>query len=108
VGVSFTKILYLIEDVFDQIKFPEYLKGIVGGLILGVVSLIFPQILGVGYGAIDMALMQEMAWWLLLVLVAVKILATSVTIGSGGSGGIFAPSLFLGAMAGGFFGVVVH
>ncbi|MEE9494980.1 MAG: chloride channel protein [Desulfobacterales bacterium] len=108
VGVSFTKILYRIEDVFDQIKFPEYLKGLVGGLMLGVASLIFPQILGVGYGAIDMALMQQMAWWLLLVLVVVKILATSVTIGSGGSGGIFAPSLFLGAMAGGFFGIVVH
>jgi CIC family chloride channel protein len=108
VGVTFTKTLYRIEDLFDEIEFPEYLKGIIGGLILGVGSLVFPQILGVGYGAIDMALMQKMAWWLLLVLVLVKILATSITIGSGGSGGIFAPSLFLGAMAGGFFGFVVH
>ena len=108
VGVTFTKTLYRIEDIFDAIKFPEYLKGIIGGLILGVASLVFPQILGVGYGAIDMALMQKMAWWLLLALVVVKILATSITIGSGGSGGIFAPSLFLGAMAGGFFGAVVH
>jgi len=108
VGVTFTRTLYRIEDLFDEIKFPEYLKGIIGGLILGVASLVFPQILGVGYMAIDMALMQKMAWWLLLVLVLVKILATSVTIGSGGSGGIFAPSLFLGAMAGGFFGFVVH
>jgi CIC family chloride channel protein len=108
VGVVFTKTLYRIEDLFDGMKFPEYLKGIIGGLMLGVASLIFPQVLGVGYGAIDMALMQKMAWWLLLVLVVVKILATSVTIGSGGSGGIFAPSLFLGAMAGGFFGAVVH
>ena len=108
VGVMFTKTLYRIEDLFDGIKFPEYLKGIIGGLILGVASLIFPQILGVGYGAIDLALMQKMAWWLLLVLVVVKILATSITIGSGGSGGIFAPSLFLGAMAGGFFGVIVN
>jgi len=107
-GVTFTKTLYRIEDFFDEIKFPEYLKGIIGGLILGIASLVFPQVLGVGYGAIDMALMQQMAWWLLLVLAGVKILATSVTIGSGGSGGIFAPSLFLGAMAGGFFGVVVH
>ncbi len=108
VGITFTKILYRIEDLFDEIKFPDYLKGIIGGLILGIGSLVFPQILGVGYGAIDMALMQQMAWWLLLVLVPVKILATSITIGSGGSGGIFAPSLFLGAMAGGFFGAVVH
>ena len=108
VGVTFTKTLYRIEDLFDGIKFPEYLKGIIGGLVLGVTSLVFPQILGVGYGAIDLALMQKMAWWLLLVLVPVKILATSITIGSGGSGGIFAPSLFVGAMAGGFFGAVVH
>ena len=108
VGITFTKTLYRIEDLFDEIKFPEYLKGIIGGLFLGVASLVFPQILGVGYGAIDMALMQQMAWWLLLVLVPAKILATSITIGSGGSGGIFAPSLFLGAMAGGVFGAGVH
>jgi len=108
VGVTFTKTLYRIEDLFDQFKFPEYFKGVIGGIILGTASLVFPQILGVGYAAIDMALMQKMAWWLLLVLVGVKILATSITIGSGGSGGIFAPSLFLGAMAGGFFGSVVH
>jgi CIC family chloride channel protein len=108
VGITFTKTLYRIEDLFDEIKFPEYLKGIIGGLFLGAASLVFPQILGVGYGAIDMALMQQMAWWLLLVLVPVKILATSITIGSGGSGGIFAPSLFVGAMAGGVFGAAVH
>jgi len=108
VGVTFTKILYRIEDLFDEFKFPEYLKAIVGGLILGFGGLVFPQILGVGYGAIDLALMQQLTWWLLLVLIAVKILATSITIGSGGSGGIFAPSLFLGAMAGGFFGAIVH
>ncbi|MBW2432578.1 MAG: chloride channel protein [Deltaproteobacteria bacterium] len=108
VGVLFTKTLYRIEDLFDDIQFPDYLKGIFGGLILGTAALFFPQILGVGYGAIDMALAQQMAWWLLLVLVPIKILATSITIGSGGSGGIFAPSLFLGAMAGGFFGVVVN
>jgi len=108
VGVTFTTVLYRIEDLFDDIKFPEYLKGIIGGLILGAAGLFFPEILGVGYGAIDLALMQKMAWWLLLVLIGLKILATSITIGSGGSGGIFAPSLFMGAMAGGFFGAVVH
>ena len=108
VGVTFTKTLYRIEDLFDSFKFPEYLKAVIGGLILGALGLAFPQILGVGYGAMDMVLMQQIAWWLMLLLVIVKILATSITIGSGGSGGIFAPSLFLGAMAGGFFGMVVH
>ncbi len=108
VGVTFTKTLYRVEDLFDSFKFPEYLKAVIGGLILGALGLAFPQILGVGYGAMDMVLMQQIAWWLMLLLVVVKILATSITIGSGGSGGIFAPSLFLGAMAGGFFGMVVH
>jgi CIC family chloride channel protein len=107
-GVTFTKVLYRIEDLFDDFKFPEYLKAVIGGMILGAGGLFFPQVLGVGYGAIDLALMQKMAWWLFLVLAVVKILATSITIGSGGSGGIFAPSLFLGAMAGAFFGAVVH
>jgi len=108
VGVSFTKTLYWFEDLFERLKFPEYLKAVVGGMILGGIGLFFPQVLGVGYGAIDQALMHQLVWWLMLILVAVKILATSITIGSGGSGGIFAPSLVLGAMAGGFFGGVVH
>ena len=108
VAVTFTKTLYRVEDFFDNIRFPEYLKAVIGGMILGILGLFFPHILGVGYGAMDMALMQQIAWWLMLILVVVKIFATSITIGSGGSGGIFAPSLFLGAMAGGFFGIGVH
>ena len=108
VAFVFIKTLYRVEDLFDAFVFPEYLKAVVGGLILGVASLAFPQILGVGYGAIDLSLVQAISWWLLLLLIVIKVLATSITIGSGGSGGIFAPSLFLGAMAGGFFGVVVH
>jgi CIC family chloride channel protein len=108
VAVTFTTALYRIEDLFDDFKFPEYLKAVVGGMILGLMALIFPHILGVGYGAIDLALMQKLSWWVLFLLILSKILATSITIGSGGSGGIFAPSLFIGAMAGGFFGTFVH
>jgi CIC family chloride channel protein len=67
-----------------------------------------PHILGVGYGSIDLSLAAKMTWYLLMALVFCKILATAVTIGSGGSGGIFAPSLFIGAMAGGCFGLMVH
>ncbi|MDJ0781457.1 MAG: chloride channel protein [Desulfosarcinaceae bacterium] len=108
VGVAFIRALYATEDLFERIRFPEYLKAAVGGLILGVVALRFPHILGVGYGTIDLALAGELAWWLLFLLVGIKIMATSVTIGSGGSGGIFAPSLFLGAAAGGGFGLLIH
>ena len=108
VGVGFTKALYYTEDIFDGLKFPEYLKAVLGGLLLGVIALFFPHIMGVGYPAIDLALTQQLSWWFMFLLVAFKILATSITIGSGGSGGIFAPSLFLGAMAGGFFGAGAH
>jgi len=69
---------------------------------------LFPHILGVGYPAINLALLGKLSWAVMLFLVVFKIMATSITIGSGGSGGIFAPSLFLGSMAGGFFGTVVH
>lgn len=108
IAVTFIRVLYRLEDTFDAIKFPEYLKAAVGGLILGVMALLFPHILGVGYGAIDLSLSQMIPWWFMFLLILCKILATSITIGSGGSGGIFAPSLFLGAMTGGFFGMVIH
>ena len=108
VGVIFTTVLYRVEDMFDDLKFPEYLKAVLGGIVLGLMATVFPHILGVGYGAIDLALAQALSWWLMFLLVLCKVLATSITIGSGGSGGIFAPSLFLGAMVGGFFGTGVH
>ncbi|MBW1722723.1 MAG: chloride channel protein [Deltaproteobacteria bacterium] len=108
VAVAFTSTLYRMEDLFDDFKFPEYLKAVIGGFILGAMALLFPHILGVGYPAIDLALAEKLSMGVLFLLVIFKILATSITIGSGGSGGIFAPSLFLGAMAGGFFGTVAH
>jgi len=108
VAVAFTLFLYRAEDAWDAIKFPEYLKAVLGGLMMGAMGLVFPQVLGVGYGAIDLALMVKLSWWFMALLALFKILATSITIGSGGSGGIFAPSLFMGAMAGGAFGAVAH
>jgi CIC family chloride channel protein len=108
VALTFVFLLYRTEDFFDQLRFPEYLRPMLGGIILGCMALVSPQILGVGYGAIDQVLLQQFSWQFVLFLVFVKILATSITIGSGGSGGIFAPSLFIGAMTGGFFGMLVH
>ena len=108
VAVGFTLFLYRSEDAWDAIKFPEYLKAVIGGLMMGALGLAFPQVLGVGYGGIDLALMLKLSWWFMGLLVLFKILATAITIGSGGSGGIFAPSLFMGAMAGGAFGLIVQ
>jgi CIC family chloride channel protein len=109
VAVLFTVTVYKFEDKFDEVKrVPEYLKPAIGGLILGCFLLVWPHVFGVGYGAIELSLTSKMSGLLLLTLIFIKILATSVTIGSGGSGGIFAPSLFIGAMTGGFFGWAVN
>jgi CIC family chloride channel protein len=108
VALVFATSLYKTEDLWDDLKIPEYVKPALGGFIIGGLSLLFPQILGVGYETITVALLGTVPWFLLLILVFVKIAATSLTIGSGGSGGVFAPSLFIGAMMGGVYGHVVH
>lgn len=109
VSYLFIKVLYFFEDLWDKkIKIPPYVKPAIGGLLIGVIALYFPQIMGVGYDSISAALGGNMFWLLALALIFVKILATSITLGSGGSGGIFAPSLFMGAALGAFFGHFVH
>ena len=109
VSFLFIKALYYSEDFFDEkLKFPEYLKPVIGGVAIGAMALLFPQIMGIGYDSINDALHGNMIWSLALGLIFLKILATSLTLGSGGSGGIFAPSLFMGAMTGAFFGYFVH
>jgi chloride channel protein, CIC family len=109
VSFLFIKTLYFMEDFFDnKFKVPEYLNPVVGGLGIGIIGLYFPQVMGVGYDSINNALHGNMVWYLALILIFVKIFATSLTLGSGGSGGIFAPSLFMGAMLGGFFGSFIH
>jgi len=106
---AFIKSLYFTEDFFDnKFNFPEWLKPAVGGLGVGIIGLFFPYVMGVGYDTINAALYGKMVWELALALVFLKIIATSITLGSGGSGGIFAPSLFMGAMVGYFFGYLVH
>ena len=108
VALLFVRVLYWSEDLFDDWRFPEYVKPAAGGLLVGVIGFYFPQVFGVGYPAIGDALLGRMALGIMGLLILLKILATSLTIGSGGSGGVFAPSLFIGAMAGGVFGTVAH
>lgn len=108
VGRAFIWSLYRLEDGFDAWRVPEYLKPIVGGLGIGLLGLGFPQIFGVGYETVEGALRGQLAPALLAVLVVAKIVATSLTLGSGGSGGVFAPSLFMGAMLGGAIGSFLH
>ena len=100
--------LYAVEDVFENLPGSDYLKAIAGGLAIGGIGLYYPQILGVGYDTITAILLNEVEISLILILLVVKLLATTVTLGSGGSGGVFAPSLFIGAALGGAFGTLVQ
>jgi len=108
VGMGFTAFLYKMEDLFNRVSIPEYIKPAIGGLIVGAIGIFFPHIFGVGYDAIELAIQGHMTFLLLFSLIFIKILATSLTLGSGGSGGVFAPSLFIGAMTGGAFGYLAH
>jgi len=109
VGVGFTRILYWIEDACDWAwRGPEWLRPAVGGLLLGVVLLVLPEMYGVGYPVLEKAAHGGYLAGFLLLLLVGKILATSLTIGIGGSGGVFAPSLFIGAMLGAAYGATAH
>ncbi len=97
----FTRLLYWSEDRFDYMKFiPEWMKPAFGGLFVGAIGLYSLNLMGVGYEGINRALSGELTIWVLIVFLFLKLLATSITLGSGGSGGVFAPSLFVGAMLG--------
>jgi CIC family chloride channel protein len=114
-ALLYTSALYKMEDLFDALRTKPWLKPAIGGLILGGVGLAFPWVHGIGYSSIGEVLNGE---WdteantyligLMAVLALVKILGVSLTLGSGGSGGIFAPALFIGAMTGGAFGAILN
>jgi CIC family chloride channel protein len=109
VGVGWSRALYFVEDLCDRLwRGPEWLRPAVGGLLLGGVLLALPQMYGVGYPVLGRAVDGGYAIGFVLLLMVGKIVATSLTIGIGGSGGVFAPSLFVGAMLGEAFGLVLH
>jgi CIC family chloride channel protein len=120
-AVGFIRFFYKTEDLFTKLRIPEYLKPALAGLGIGLIGLYYPQVFGVGYGthygpggilatsgAVDQVLAGQIGLATLLTILVLKMIATSLTLGSGGSGGIFAPSLFIGAMLGGAFGFGVH
>jgi CIC family chloride channel protein len=109
VGVAFIRVLYGLEDTADRIwRGPDWLRPAAGGALLGLLLLALPELYGVGYPPLEHAIRGNYAVWLLLALLAGKVVATSLTIAIGGSGGVFAPSLFMGAMLGSAYGVGVH
>jgi CIC family chloride channel protein len=108
IAVLFTNSLHQTESLFERIKMNPVFRPALGGLILGLIGVYYPQVFSDGYDTIKLTLYGQMVVWLTLILIFLKIAATSLTLGSGNSGGIFAPSLFIGAAAGGTFGYVVH
>src|SRR5712692_4199909 len=109
VSVAFTKLLLGMRERF--LRFPQetlWLQPLAGGLLVGLMGLVVPQVLGVGYGYVGDALNGTMALRLMLVLVVLKLLAVATSYASGNAGGIFGPSLFIGAMLGGAMGTGAH
>jgi CIC family chloride channel protein len=113
--------LYWAETFFDdRLRLPRILKPALGGLLIGLVGIgylylfegtteaAFAPMFGNGYGPMGEALVGNMLWTTMLTLAALKILSTSITLGSGGSGGVFAPMLYIGAMVGGAYGSLLH
>jgi chloride channel protein, CIC family len=110
IGVAFQKTIYKGEDAADRLwaSRPEWLRPVAGGLLLGLVLLALPEMYGVGYPVMDRVFANHYVLWFVVILMAGKLLTASLTLWIGGSGGVFAPSLFIGSAAGMAFGTVAH
>ncbi len=108
VAVMHIRIFYAIRDRFAELKLHPQIKPIFGAFLVGSLAIFFPQIMGDGYHYIEKVLSGHGLVSVMLALVLMKILATAITLGSGGAGGVFAPALFIGAVIGGAFGGVAH
>jgi CIC family chloride channel protein len=102
------RILYYTKDFFSNLSIHPILKPALGGLAVGTIGLFYPRILGLGYGVIADAISNQFTFKLMVILLFLKILAFSLSLGSGGSGGSIVPSLFVGAMLGGAFGTAAN
>ncbi len=117
-GILYVKTFYGVQSLFLRLgRIPKYFRPAIGGLLVGLIAMEFPQILGLGYGWVQLIFYQNLSVftnlamlpiYLLLILFFLKIIATSLTIGSGGSGGVFAPGIVTGAFLGAAMGVIVH
>jgi CIC family chloride channel protein len=107
-GVFYIKIFHGISDRFEKVKIHPQMKPVLGAFIIGLIAIFLPQVMGNGYDIVNLALVGKITFVIVLLLTFFKIVATSITIGSGGAGGVFAPSIFIGAMAGETYGYFVH
>lgn len=106
VAILFQFALFGAEFVARNVTMPLWLRPVLGGLVVGMIALVFPHVLGVGYEVTDMVLWNQLPLWLMLALIVAKTVATAVTLAARFGGGIFSPALYLGALTGGAFGVI--
>jgi CIC family chloride channel protein len=106
VAVAFQFALFSADYVARRAPVPVWALPICGGLMVGLMGVAFPHVLGVGYEATDLALVGATATGLMLTLIVMKTLATAITLAARFGGGMFSPSLYLGAMTGGAFGII--
>lgn len=105
-AIIFLRSISIASDIADKISIPNYLKTAAAGLMVGVIALAYPEVLGVGYEATDNALNGKYDLTILIALIAAKTAATAIALGGGFGGGVFSPSMFIGAMVGGAFGLI--
>ena len=111
VSVVYVKTFYAISDYFSKIRIPKYVKPAIGGVLVGMIGIVFPQVLGTSYGWLQLAIDKDytlMPLYILGAVIVFKILATSLTIGTGGSAGVFGPSMVIGGLVGAFIGTGFH
>lgn len=108
VGVGFLLLLHRIAEFAGETHVWPWLRPAIGGLLVGIIGLFFPRILGTGEDTIRQAILGDLPFVLLLIFPLLKLSATAITLGSGGSGGVFTPSLFMGATLGAAYGSIIH
>jgi len=108
VAIGFLLSVMAATRISQSVQMPLWLRPVLGGVIVGAIAIWFPHILGVGYDATDAALKQLLPLWMMLGLLVAKTVATAITLASRFGGGVFSPSLYLGAMAGGAFGLIAE
>ncbi|MHB1514843.1 MAG: chloride channel protein [Acidiferrobacteraceae bacterium] len=110
VGAILPSVFYGVRDRFHALPIPNHFKPAIGGLMVGLIGMVLPGILGGGYGYMQLVLegAAGLGLWFLLLLLLGKIVTLSLTIGSGGSGGVFAPTLYIGAILGASMAALLH
>lgn len=105
-AIVFMRSIFLAQDVAEKLKLPIWIRPMLAGLMVGLIALIYPQVLGIGYGTTESAILLQFGFYTLVAVGLAKIMATAFCVGWGFGGGVFSPALVIGAMVGGSFGIV--